>query len=96
MIEERLKAKYASEIRALLDYQETLERRIKTFESSIAYYNSEVARKFILELQAKITTAREIIIDALEDAQIYPQPQDMKTRLTFNFDAFNELREVLK
>jgi hypothetical protein len=30
---ERLKAKYAAEIRALLDYQENLETKIETFRS---------------------------------------------------------------
>jgi hypothetical protein len=43
-----------------------------------------------------IHDAKQIIDKALQDAQKIPQPQDMKTRLTFSFDDFNKLTEALK
>lgn len=45
--------------------------------------------------EKRLTEARHIIEYAIKAAQKIPQPQDMKTRLTFDFDDFNSLCAVL-
>ncbi len=49
----------------------------------------------ISELENRIAHARHIIEYAIKEASKSPQPQDMKTRLTFDFDDFNALCAIL-
>jgi hypothetical protein len=116
------------EIEDAVTYQELAERLFRICDkkrmaltSSIAYFNSEQARKLILEKDSKyaseirslidwqealeeqlkaektkIAIIKNVIDKAVKDASKLPQPQDMKTRLTFSFDEFNQLSEVLK
>ena len=46
---------------------------------------------WVHRLDGKIAEANKIINDALEAANKVPQPQDMKTRLTFDFESFQRL-----
>ena len=46
--------------------------------------------------EAKIEAANKILQQAIEQAKHTPQPQDMKTRLTFEFGTFEQLCEALQ
>ncbi len=46
-------------------------------------------------LHARLEIARKAIEKAVKEAKMCPQPQDMKTRLTFGFDDFEKLRAAL-
>jgi hypothetical protein len=46
-------------------------------------------------LRARLEIARKVIEKAVKEAKACPQPQDMKTRLTFDFDDWEKLRAAL-
>lgn len=56
----------------------------------------EAAYKKITNLELKIAMANAIIQDAVKEARKTPQPQDMKTRLTFEFGKFEQLKNALQ
>jgi hypothetical protein len=59
------------------------------------FKNEQLALIKLYEFESKLTEAKSIIEAALKAQRNLPQPQDMKTRLTFEFGDFEKLRAAL-
>ncbi len=81
-------AKYAAEIRALLDKLE-----VANLEKKAEFERRKKAENHYDFVVAKINQANKVLDNFETESKMYPQPQDMNYRMTF--DTYWNLRNAL-